>query len=114
MTEYTPMVEAVLKDYANIPYDQGNVQNELILDETTNRFVLFAVGWENGSRVYHPTIHVDIADGMVWLQHNGTDQRIAEELVDAGIPRDKIVLGFQPPALRQYTEYGVAYEKEMA
>jgi XisI protein len=30
---------------------------------------------------------------------------VAEMLVDAGIPRTDIVLGFQPPELRHLTEY---------
>lgn len=41
-------------------------------------------------------------------------QRIAEELIDAGIAREKIALGFQPPDLRQYTNYGAAFEPELA
>jgi len=33
--------------------------------------------------------------------------RIAQELVDRGIPKENIVLGFQSPEMRQYTDYGV-------
>ncbi len=65
-------------------------------------------------RIYHPINYIDIIDDKIWLQHNCTDQRTAEELIDAGIPRDKIVLGFQPPELRKYTDYGAAYKAEMA
>jgi hypothetical protein len=41
----------------------------------------------------------------VWLQHNMTDQKVAEDLVALGIPKDRIVLGFQPPYARKYTEF---------
>jgi hypothetical protein len=43
----------------------------------------------------------------VWIEHNGTDAQIGEELVAAGIPRSDIVLGFQPAEVRPLTKYGV-------
>jgi hypothetical protein len=52
-------------------------------------------------------IHVDIKDGKVWIQHNMTDQPIAEELVALGIPQDQIVLGFHPPYVRPHTGFAV-------
>ena len=33
---------------------------------------------------------------------------VAEELVQAGIPKSHIVLGFRPPEVRKHTEYAVA------
>ncbi len=38
-----------------------------------------------------------------------TEMRVAYELVDRGIPKEDIVLGFQFPALRQYTDFAIAY-----
>ena len=49
-----------------------------------------------------------IIGDKVWLQRNATDQQIAEELVDAGIPREAIVLGIHPPRVRQFTDFAVA------
>ena len=54
---YIQTIEKVLKEYANVRYDRSIGQHELILDKVTNRFVLFAVGWENDSRIYHSIIH---------------------------------------------------------
>jgi hypothetical protein len=34
-----------------------------------------------------------------------TEMRIAQELVNRGVAKDQIVLGFQDPNMRQYTEY---------
>ena len=47
-------------------------------------------------------------DGKVWIQRDGTEQGIAGDLVQAGIPKDHIVLGFHPADIRQHTEYAVA------
>ena len=46
-------------------------------------------------------LHIDIKEGKVWIQHNMTDQRVAEELVALGIPQENIVLGFHPPYMRK-------------
>ena len=50
---------------------------------------------------------MDIKDGKVWIQHDGTEDGIAEELVEAGVPREHIVLAFHPPDVRKHTPYAV-------
>jgi XisI protein len=52
--------------------------------------------------------HLDIKDGKIWIQWNGTEDDIAAELVALGVPKHDIVLGFHTPVLRQYTEYAVS------
>ncbi|NEO83786.1 MAG: XisI protein [Spirulina sp. SIO3F2] len=47
-------------------------------------------------------------DGKIWVQQNTTELQIAQELVERGFAKDQIVLGFQYPALREYTDYAVA------
>jgi hypothetical protein len=42
--------------------------------------------------------------GRVWLQHDGTDLHIAELLVQKGIPKSDIVIGFQAPHARVLME----------
>lgn len=39
---------------------------------------------------------------------NNTEVRFAEELVKQGVPREDIVLGFQPPSIRPFTDYAAA------
>jgi hypothetical protein len=53
-------------------------------------------------------IHVDIIDGKIWIQRDGTEEGIATELTKAGIPRERIVLGFRSERLRQDTEFAIA------
>ena len=56
-------------------------------------------------RLHGSVIHLDIKDGRVWIQHDGASDGIADELVEAGIPKEHIVLGFRYPKFRKYTEY---------
>ncbi|MFN5265589.1 MAG: element excision factor XisI family protein, partial [Pseudanabaena sp.] len=52
--------------------------------------------------------HVQIIDDKIWIQRDGIEDGITDELVEAGIPKDKIVLGFHPPSVRPHTGYAIA------
>lgn len=104
------LVERLLSEYAQVPYAEPDApQTQTIFDRSHDRYVLMNVGWEsvNGrkQRLHYPLIHVDIIDGKFWIQHDGTDINIAQELERAGIPRERIVLAFREPELRPHTAY---------
>ena len=54
------------------------------------------------------TLHLDIKDDRIWIQYDGTEEGIATELVRQGVPRERIVLGFRPKAVRPYTDFAAA------
>ena len=81
---------------------------ESIFDDQQDHYLLMAVGWKKRRRIHGCSIHIDIKDDKVWLQHDSTDAVIAEELVDRGIPKEDIVIGFQPEHRRKYTGFAVA------
>ena len=54
-----------------------------------------------------PVIHFDIEDGKIWIQYNGTEDHLAERLVEMGVPDSDIVLGFHSAFKRQFTHYAV-------
>src|SRR4029453_2993371 len=60
----------------------------------------------------HPSrgcvLQVDIKDGKFWIQYDGTETGLACALVQAGVPKEDIVLAFHAPHKRQYTGYAVA------
>jgi hypothetical protein len=58
-------------------------------------------------RCYGVVLHIDIIDGKIWIQQDGTELGSANELVELGVPRQDIVLGFDTPNLRQYTDFAM-------
>ncbi|MFB3041155.1 MAG: element excision factor XisI family protein, partial [Candidatus Poribacteria bacterium] len=42
-----------------------------------------------------------------WIQHDGTEEGIALDLVNEGIPKSDIVLAFHSRQVREHTDYGV-------
>jgi len=63
------------------------------------------IGREGAKRVHGCLIHVDIIHNKIWIQRDGTEDSIVSDLLQAGVPKDHIVLGFRSPEFRQYTEF---------
>jgi hypothetical protein len=106
--EYRNIIKRIITEYAQFNPSYGDINAETVFDEERDHYQLVYEGWNGFERVHGSVIHVDIRNDKVWIQHDGTEDGIAEELVDAGIPRDHIVLGFHLPEKRKYTEFAVA------
>jgi hypothetical protein len=102
------IIQNVLTEYIRLQYAYGEIQNETIFDREADRYLVMSIGWQGVRRIHGCLIHVDIINDKVWIQRDGTEHGIAAELVAAGIPKDRIVLGFHPPEVRQHTKYAVA------
>lgn len=98
-------VERILAAHAAIPYANVAARTEVVFDRARDRYLLVDVGWRGAQRVHGTLVHVDIAEGRIWIQYDGTEEGVANELVEAGIPREKIVLAFQPPAVRELSGF---------
>jgi hypothetical protein len=103
ITNYKDIIRTLSQYIASISPSDANVETQLIMDDERGHYLLYSVGWENNDyREYAPFVHIDIkSDGKVWIQHDGTDLKIALMLVDKGIPKSDIVLGFRSPFRRQ-------------
>ena len=77
----------------------------MIFDTSNDHYELMYAGWNGDYRIHGSVLHIDIRDGKVWI---GTEDGIAEEFVEAGIPRDRIVLAFKSPDIRPHTGFAVA------
>jgi hypothetical protein len=107
-TQYRDVVEKILKEYADFLGNDDQVQVELVFDRERDRYLLVETGWQNGYRIYGTLLHIDIINHMLWIQHDGTEEGIAGELVAAGIPKDHIVLSFKSLEERKHTEFAIS------
>ncbi len=108
IARYRDIVKQVIQNYAKIKVSVGEIEVETIFDEANDHYEMMYVGWQKHRRVHGSVLHIDIRGGKVWIQHDGTEEGVAEELVEAGIPRDHIILAFHPEDVRQYTDYAIA------
>ncbi len=108
MNNYPNLIISLLEAYAAIkPANLPEVEQMVMADRERNHYALVRMGWEGKRFMYHTVMHFDIRDGQVWLQQNWTDRDLAAELVERGIPKSDIVLGFVPPYARGGAGYAV-------
>ncbi len=108
LSHYRKAVRDVLSGHMVANYAVGNIKKEMVVDEKNARYIVMMIGWEGPRRVHGALIHVDIIDGKIWIHRDGTEDGIAGELEEAGVPKSDIVLGFREPDVRPYTGYAVA------
>ena len=108
LSEYREIIQHTLKEHARFPYSHGEIKHVPVFDTAGDHYLLMAEGWDKRRRVHDCMIHADIIDGKFWIQYDGTEYGIAQELLDAGVPKEHIVLGFKSAELRKYTEFAAA------
>jgi XisI protein len=108
LDRYRQIIRAVLKPYVDISYANVKVKNRAAFDAETDQYIILSEGWENIQHLHGVLIHVEIMNGKVWIQMDGTEDGIAQELIQSGIPKEDIVLGFHEPSIRPYTGFAVA------
>jgi hypothetical protein len=111
LTQYREAVKSTLlawHAYVSRATPKNGTDAECVFDDERGNYMLVFVGWHDGKRKQSVYIFVRIKDGKVWIEEDWTDRGIADELVRAGVPKEDIVLAFQPPELRHLTEFAVA------
>jgi hypothetical protein len=105
---YRNIIQSLLTDYAAIPIANGTIDSYTVFDTKQDHYQVMNVGWDGHRRVYGCVLHLDIKQGKIWIEQNTTEMKIAQKLIEQGVLKEDIILGFQAPEMRQYTDYGVA------
>lgn len=105
---YRQLGQQVLAEHSQFQSSYGEVETFPVFDTERDHYQVVSVGWENRRRVYGCLIHVDIKEDKIWIQHDGTETGVANELVELGVAKQDIVLGYHAPYARQYTEFAVS------
>lgn len=108
LNTYRTIIRDLIQQYAAYEPARGDVDIEAIFDEANDHYELMYSGWNGPYRIHGSVLHIDIRNDKVWIQYDGMDESIAEKLVEAGIPRDRIVLAFKAPHIRPYTDFATA------
>ncbi|MBF2057118.1 MAG: XisI protein [Cyanobacterium sp. T60_A2020_053] len=105
ITNYRQIVQELLIEHSKIIPAYGEINMELLFDHERDRYQVLRVGWLQGRRVYGVLIHVDFIDDKIWIQYDGTEVALANQLVEKGVPKNDIVLGYQTPFFRQFSGF---------
>ncbi|EAW34689.1 XisI protein [Lyngbya sp. PCC 8106] len=105
LESYRQLIKQILTEHSQITTQTETVKAQLIFDREHDHYQLAYVGWQGDQRVFGPVMHFDIEDGKIWIQYNGTEDAVAEKLVERGVPTSDIVLGFHSAFKRQFGHY---------
>ncbi len=105
--DYGELIMKMINQYAE-DHSDGDLENtEIVFDQERDRYLLLYVGWEDENRMYGCPIHISIKNGKIWIQRDFTEEGIAHKLVELGVPKTDIVLGFREPYIRHFTGFAV-------
>lgn len=108
--QYAQYVRQILSERADRSSNQYHLPEyevQTIFDDTQGHYQLLYVGWRGEKRDFGCILHLDIKGGKIWIQHDGTEVGIANQLTELGVPKEDIVLAFHEPEVRQYTGFAV-------
>ena len=109
VAHYRQIIRDLLLPLVERHYANADITNEAVFDEVNDRYLIMSVGWQGRSKRMHGClVHLDIINGKVWIQRDGTEDGIGYDLEAAGIPKSDIVPAFHPENVRPHTGYAVA------
>ncbi|MCW1970981.1 MAG: element excision factor XisI family protein [Anaerolineae bacterium] len=100
------IAEATLRQF--IETHASQFKHELMIDQSGNRYLVIVSGWRQYQYIHHVVIHIDIIGDKLWIQCDRTEDAIAYDLLAAGIPNNKIVLGYKSERMRAHSEFAIS------
>lgn len=110
VAQYPQYIRQLLSERARRNESQRNEQEydvQTLFDDEQGHYQLLYVGWRGNKRDFGCVLHLDIKDEKIWIQHDGTEVGVANQLVEMGVPKQDIVLAFHEPDVRQFTDFAV-------
>jgi XisI protein len=99
------IIENIFQELTPPHHRLGSLEYQWSMDTKRHHYQILATGWERGLQVNDLVVKIDITDDLIWVQQDNTDYSVAERLVEQGIPKTQIVLGFQPADMRPDTGF---------
>lgn len=103
---YSKILQDLIQEQAEL-HRTSDVAVETIFDLQRNHYLLVQVGWNKSHWIYGCLLHLDIINHKIYIQQNNTEISMAERLVELGVSKTDIVIGFHSPFKRQFTEYAI-------
>lgn len=88
------IVKDVIRQYAALRPSHGEIRLDSVLDEAHDRYALLQVGWDRGRRVRGLLLYVVVVDDRVFIEYDGMERGIMEDLLQRGVAEDDIVLAY--------------------
>ncbi len=110
LSHYKSIIKQFFTEYSALLTAPPEPELDVIvaLDDERGHYLLLKAGWKDNRYIRHFILHVAIHNDKIWIEEDWTEKGIATYFLEQGIPHQDIVLGFQPPQMRPYTEFAAA------
>jgi XisI protein len=110
INQHRQLVKQVLTEYDKLVHQSPGYHPEtcLIFDETHDHYLWLTVDWQGSKRHKYTHAHIRIKNEKIYIEEDWTEEGMANELMRFGVSTSDIVLAFQPPDVRKYTEFATA------
>lgn len=93
---YPEIIKKILLEYPKYDSADDVIKSSVSFDDEHGNYVLLQAGLRGDDYLQSAVIHVQLIDDKIWVQYDGAEYGVANELVD-------VVLGFRHPSVKKYT-----------
>lgn len=110
MKGYREIAKAVMSEFddSSAAQSPSGIDDIIVMDEARGHYQVLRWGWDKGHRAKWMVLYFRLKNGKFWIEQDMTEDGIATRLLEAGVPKEDIVLAFHEPEMRQYTEFAAA------
>ena len=113
LDEYRALIKRLLTHYAELinnrrRYGESDDQTFVVFDEPHEHYMIVTWGWTTKQRIRETDVYIRLDNNKIWIEEDGLEHGIATDFMEAGVPKEDIVLAFQHPTMRVLTEFAVA------
>ncbi|MEZ4713170.1 MAG: XisI protein [Caldilineaceae bacterium] len=105
LDQYRTIIKQIVLQHAEYTPSHGDIEARPIFDEIRDSYLLVDAGWDKTGRVYAALLDLHVKDGKIWIEVDGTERGVAYDLLEAGVSKEDIVLGFLHPNRRKIVEF---------
>jgi len=91
LNRYQEILNQVIEHQATFKASDRHIESVPISDPVHGHYLLMSLGRDHAGRAHDILIHLRIKDGKVYVEWDGTEEGIFNELLEAGIPKEDVV-----------------------
>ncbi|MBI4673134.1 MAG: XisI protein [Chloroflexi bacterium] len=107
---YRDLVKNFMREFAAWANRTPPPNTELlcVFDAESDYYLLLNAQWGRYRCIQSALVFVRFVNDKIYIEEDWTEEGIANYLLDQGVPKQDIVLAFQPPEIRRLTEFALA------
>jgi hypothetical protein len=105
LAQYRQIIQKIINQHSTYQSADGDITTIPIFDPFQDNYLLINLGWDRTGRVHNIDLHLRIQDQKIWIEWDGTENSVVEELIRAGVANEDIVLGFYRPERRSLVDF---------